>query len=407
MIFLPQLRDELVAVPPRQTTGRRRSFRIGLGALLAAPLITAGALAATGVIPIGSPLPQVSPTPSPDRYGGAPVGTSANLLTLRVADPAGGPPWGMRLVQTTRALTCVQVGRVVDGKLGVLGQDGVAGDDGRFHELPLLTDAPYCAVPDANGNTFLGASIATAASGPAPTPGCSVTDEHPTLKPCPSGDERRVLFGLLGPEATAITYRDQGKLHTQRVRAPEGAYLIVLASDLKSDQGSTGPMPAVGFTVQRIDYRNAPSCRGKRNHQPANCPLVGRASAPVPTGSLRRTVTATVEGDQLLLQFRAPVAIENARTRFTAIVAGKGCSQRVTPPAGAPTGPDGTVRTAERQGFITQSDRDYAAGDLVTIRSPTGGCRTSLTGTVRYITNTDERAPLNGKLIGHFTAKLP
>ena len=35
---------------------------------------------------------------------------SAHLLPLRVPDPAGGPPWGLRLVTTSRGLTCVEAG---------------------------------------------------------------------------------------------------------------------------------------------------------------------------------------------------------------------------------------------------------------------------------------------------------
>ena len=38
-----------------------------------------------------------------------------------------------------------------------------------------------------------------------------------------------MLFGLLGPEATSITYRDHGKLRKQAITETEGAYLIVLA----------------------------------------------------------------------------------------------------------------------------------------------------------------------------------
>ena len=175
MTFLPQLRDELVAVAPARST-RRRAVRAGVFALIAAPLLTAGALAASGVIGIGSPVPA-GPAPDPHRGGGAPIAASTRLLALRVADPAGGPPWGLRLVHTTRGLTCLQTGRIVDGKLGVLGQDGVTGNDGRFHEMPLTRGVIKCAAPDAGGHAFIGISLSTTASGPGPEPGCTVADE--------------------------------------------------------------------------------------------------------------------------------------------------------------------------------------------------------------------------------------
>ena len=35
----------------------------------------------------------------------------------------------------------MQVGRVVDGRLGILGQDGAFHNDGLFHELPVQPEA--------------------------------------------------------------------------------------------------------------------------------------------------------------------------------------------------------------------------------------------------------------------------
>lgn len=67
---------------------------------------------------------------------GVPVVGTVRLLSLRVPDPAGGPPWGMRVMRTTGGDECMQVGRVHDGRLGVLGQDGIFRDDHRFHPMP-------------------------------------------------------------------------------------------------------------------------------------------------------------------------------------------------------------------------------------------------------------------------------
>lgn len=139
----------------RRARRRRVLFLAAVGALL----VAATAMAASGLLtgePVRNP-PGV--TFKADEGLGKPVPDQTNLLDLRVPDPAGGPPWGMRTVRTTRGLGCVQIGRVVEGKLGVLGQNGAFGDDGRFHELPAdgLTEA-YCEQPDGAGNVFIAIS---------------------------------------------------------------------------------------------------------------------------------------------------------------------------------------------------------------------------------------------------------
>lgn len=55
-----------------------------------------------------------------------------------VADPAGGPAWGLRYWETDRKYACVQVGRVDAGKLGQITR-GKA-----FHELRLGVTRAQC-----------------------------------------------------------------------------------------------------------------------------------------------------------------------------------------------------------------------------------------------------------------------
>ena len=56
---------------------------------------------------------------------------SVPIGTVRVAakapDPAGGLPWGVRLIQERPLAACLQIGRVRDGRIGALGQDGSYG----------------------------------------------------------------------------------------------------------------------------------------------------------------------------------------------------------------------------------------------------------------------------------------
>jgi hypothetical protein len=348
MTYLPQLRDQLVSVPVERK--RRRAWPALLMLFGGAPLLAAGALAATGVL--GS-------KPDPKRGVGAPIPSSARLLDLRVPDPAGGPPWGLRTVRTTRGTTCVEAGRVVDGKLGILGTTGT------FQAVPAGSNSANCVANDAAGNAFIGISAATTTSGPLAKPTCAIGTSP--LPPCPAQDQRRVMYGLLGPEATAIVYRDHGALHKQPVTPPEGGYLIVLASQPKQGGYAIGKMPAVGYTVRRIDYRDAPSCRGTGTGRPANCPLVGfRSSAAPKPHDVRRTLHVRVRGTRVDISFRAPVAIRDASASYTAVVMfkrGEGC---------------------KGVGAGSATDRNYAAGDLVELSVTMIRCSGKVRGTVSY-----------------------
>lgn len=206
------------------------------------------------------------------------------------------------------------------------------------------------------------------------------------------------MFGLLGPEATAITYRVGGKLHKQAVTGPEGGYLIVLASHPKRNGVSIGPMPAVGYTVRRIDYRDAPSCRGRRDRSPARCPLVGYVSpSDAPTAkSVRRPLKVRVSGHGVDVSFRAPVAVRDAKSYYTLMVQfdhGQGCR-------GA--------------GSMGRSDRDVAKGAITHLRvALLARCTGSVSGTVTYVTSAAAAGPMSiapgdraNLTVGRFTSKL-
>lgn len=59
--------------------------------------------------------PDATGSPSPASLFGVVRPGQSRMLPIRVADPQGGPPWGLRLVRTTRGDTCVQLGRVQGG----------------------------------------------------------------------------------------------------------------------------------------------------------------------------------------------------------------------------------------------------------------------------------------------------
>jgi len=268
--LLPDLERELLhaahrthpAAAPATRRRSRRGHRRLVPVVVAVVLLTlsAAALAATGLISIGSPVPTSHQQPDPHRDAGAVVPGTTKVLSLRAADPDGGPDWAMRVQATTRGTRCIQAARVVNGRLGVIGQNGIFNDDGRFHPLGPMSGSLACQTPDAQGNTVFSVGMnAVPASGGLggfvgiDVGGCSG-------KRCPPGDLRNVYYGFVGSDATSLTYDgDDGAQHVMRPLAPYGAYLIVRRTTDTANTGSVfGPYP--GAVVRKITFRDGRSC---------------------------------------------------------------------------------------------------------------------------------------------------
>ncbi len=187
-----------------------------------------GAALAAGILLTGAPAgPKVPPVPTAG-YGAASPAT-ATLLPLDVADPAGGLPWGLRTVRTTRDDVCLQVGRLADGTIGALGEDGAFGNDHRFHPFSdNYQDPEGCVTLDAHGHGFTSANIWGLPTSAMAGGGCLADFSRRRLVPCPTQDTRNVYFGLLGPHAASITYvSGEGQTVTVPTVGSDGAYLIV------------------------------------------------------------------------------------------------------------------------------------------------------------------------------------
>jgi hypothetical protein len=130
--------------PHENATRRRwrapRLLAVGLAALA---LTGAVAYGATTLIGVGSPAPN-PPAPFPP--------SNIKLLGLRVADPAGGPPWGIRLALSPSSGGSspgvgIQLGRIRGAQMGFIGEDNVFHDDHLFHAAgpnsALITPADY------------------------------------------------------------------------------------------------------------------------------------------------------------------------------------------------------------------------------------------------------------------------
>jgi hypothetical protein len=265
---------------PRRGRWRRR----GTPLLATAALVVAGgavaAAAVSGLLQSGDPVPADA------NSGYALMGKlkpgSSVVLPLRVADPDGGPDWGIGVVdiqtRSTRlghvavragTMRCVRIGRVQNGVLGVLGRDGVFGDDGRFHPLmDRSSQSGMCGTLSKDGQLMINgygppipASGYTGINRP-PIGGCiehrltrwnSSPQTRRRLRGIPVCDpagKRIVRYGFAGRLATRATLaNDEVRLTT--TPGESGAYLFVLKPSVAGKQ----PLRLT------VTYRDGTVCR--------------------------------------------------------------------------------------------------------------------------------------------------
>jgi len=449
-----QLTDSAaVLFPP--TTGpakrERRARRMPLLAAIVAGglLFAAAAFAASQIIGVGAPVTASSSQERPTKMTGVGVpvsgprrsAISAQLLPISVADPAGGLPWGARLVRTTRGLVCVQVGRLLDGRVGILGQDGAFKDDGLFHELPSSVLSPdTCSQPGyAVIYSSEGLPAAGAMPGPVQTclyPGAAETRDL-QLPHCPAGDERLLAFGVLGPHAVSVSYKAEGVLHTIATIGGHGAYLIVLRQP--TIRPATGELPLLRHVVPGataatlldrypglgsssmplghfpISYQSSPVAAlefrfGGQLCQAGSEPL--RVGSPMCTSALARGGQFAPEiptglhtdvavrarkaafGYELTIEFAAPAAVHDASTAYAV--------QYSTPDT--PACGDGA--TAGQP-----IERDVRKGQVIRqtiLVSRRAGCRGPIHGEILFGRQPDAlTGPSPGEAVGGFVFNLP
>jgi hypothetical protein len=341
---------------PWPTRARRRFNRLsagarGLAAVGVVLVIAAPALAAAGLFSTGRPVPPVG-RPVATVGNGVVVRGGALLTTLRVADPTGGPPWGLRLTRTTRGYVCLTVGRIVDGQLGALGIDHALGDDGRFHPFSLnYSNAVGCVPADAQGYAFVGDTWAAAptsayqsGSGGCVTPWTPPARtlairrrlglpklRQPSAPTCPPADVRDIYFGLLGPDAIKIAYRTpDGRLHVEPTAGPQGAYLVVERHNPRNEP-SIGQAPSITDTtpIVGVAWHTGNNCGvlGPQNRgrpffgcqihdykaPPTAIPSAAAVRSPL---TVRGLPSRPTQRDQVTVSFRAPVAVRNARSHY-------------------------------------------------------------------------------------------
>lgn len=388
-------RDLAAAV--RRTAGRRpRQGRRGMVLALAATLVVSGgALAATGLVPTGSPVPEYDDHSTPTTGAGVAEG-QARILALRVPDPAGGPPWALRIFRSSRGLNCVQLGRVQAGRFGRVTVTLREPQNVAFRELR--------AVPGVNslcsGVSRDGLPVIRGLRQVVITGGISDPQRCPSPGPhddCPITSVRILRYGLLGPQARTARYVAEDGVVVRRIKiraGSGGAYLFVIPMDpapfrlqeqrqrtfgeiikrtaaharrrgasrdeaMRAAMRAARRIPQVPSTYRIREsvvatFANGVTMRvaGRRRSQ-AQLPGVTPRPSPQPV-SVRAamTVTRLASGRDATFRLRvgAPVAIRRADRHYTLTVTG-------------PSGPD-CKRTLSKGGPATT--RDIARGEAVT-----------------------------------------
>jgi len=328
----------------RGLTRRLRVPAVALVCLLAATTI---ALAASGVILTGTPV-RPEEVLNPNVGEGVPAPGASQLLPLRVPDPEGGLPWGMRIVHTTRGEICIQIGRVQNGQLGELGIDGAFDDDGRFHPMP----ADALPADEFHGHIF-GQWVANANTSCRLTGEASVDTDVGVERSAaananpansPLHDLRDVYSGILGPQAVSVSYRAGKRDLSIPVVPPIGAYLIVRRAAAGQKMGSGGasigtegdlaPSPPLTTITYRLDGRICQRGRSlapwETSHLANPCPrrrLMVRVARPrelhqAPHVRLQIAGNAIVAAE---VRFTAPFAVTSAHQEYLVAIPSTTC----------------------------------------------------------------------------------
>jgi hypothetical protein len=311
---------------PSVPVRKRGSLPLLVGVVLLVLAMAAGALAAAGVFRSGAPVRPIGPL-TPRAGVGVPAPGGSRLLSLSAPDAEGGPPWGMRIVHTTRGLVCLQIGRLYGGHLVLIGRDGAFGNDGLVHELRPETAGRLpgglegmhaCQAPE----TALSAEeFGIAESGLPGGPGT------------PQPQLRSISYGLLGPEALNVTYRSGTGLVTLPVERGTGAYLIVLPGvpsghQLGEGAGSygftpVGSGPSPSGVLTDFAYRYGPGvCHvGARANVAHACPQPTHPSLLPPQTRGHLAVHVTVKAGagaraSAAVSFVAPYEVANALSSY-------------------------------------------------------------------------------------------
>jgi hypothetical protein len=440
MSVLPQLERDLLeaanrryATSPRaalsETPGsnpglrvRVRALRLPLIAFVCLVASTTIALAASGVILTGAPVrPEGRLNPSVGE--GVPSPGASRLLPVRVPDPEGGLPWGMRIVHTTRGEVCVQIGRVENGQLGELGIDGVFHDDGRFHPMPgdVLPETSRVGVHVGDNDAtetvschLAGQVIVGVHRGVDRSAGAANGHERAR----PSSDLRDIYYGILGKPAVNVSYHDGAGVRSVAVLRPLGAYLIVrraaggaLVGSGAESLGSEGDLPpstpltAITYRLDgKLCQRGPVEAPGITDHLTDPCPWPHwPTSHLVSPRNLHQPVHVQLQVEHDLiagvrLSFIAPFAVRSAREDYGIRIPGISCTQGVVKRHGTVAGWSGGGASL---------GRDVTRGATVTHWFSASALFTGLCGFPRHLRRVSRRSAKVEVLYHEYVGAVP
>ncbi len=419
MRILPQLEHNLLRASERRlsTKPTPRGWWRKRGVALSLTLTAVALVGAGGgelLLASGKPVPPAFVLPASPMVGmGQPLAASLAPLPMRVTDPAGGLPWGMRVIRTTRGLVCLQAGRVLNGRLGALGIGYAFKADGRFHPF-YAADAisqDSCPTVDRNGRAFQPGSATVVSADGLPLAGeniypyqrvhCDLPGQEDWGVRCPEADLREVAVGLLGPDAASIRVTTPDRDFTVTPYGPDGAYLIVLPAPPGANRGPYGfpGRRAPGTPVLGVTYRDGSHCQIPANEPKQECSPKGLdySPGPLPTATqLKTTIHVLYQplmshangplsaigpsgqglippsnktGPGLVITFIATVSAPNISSAYDVELQPRPVQDCVTP-----------------EKIIAQPTRQtIASGQRVRITIPLQRCRTTYLGRVFFI----------------------
>jgi hypothetical protein len=402
-------------------------------ALVAALVLAAAALAATGTIRIGSTHkedPASGPVP---RAGSGVRAGPAETLPLRVADPAGGPPWTLRVFGSSRGGHCVQVGQVVRGHFGVFVAPGTLEP---LHAWPGGSSS-LCSGLARNGFPVVRGLESTRIIG-----GISDSRRCPERSngDCPLTSVTLLRYGLLGPGARRVRLVNAAGRTLASARTSArigGAYLFAIRQPISlytaADRSQRLQQASIEAAVERARTQGVPKAEAVQQAmrsalRPAfvHPPRVGVIA------TFARGRTLRVAGDHRSpgrlpgigaparstlprLPHGLPVAVRIARPGRFAVVtlsftAPRAISRFDVSYTQTMHGPIGRSCTQGGGRGYNATTRDIAKGETVrfTIRHPRGAtengregwCRGRFSGSVRYST------PGRDTTIGRFAFRI-
>jgi hypothetical protein len=398
MTLLPELRRDLAErVRADVRARRRRRVRLWLCATVPVSLAagTAGALAAGGVLQIGAADPDPVEDRRPNARDGVVLPGTVRLLAVRAPDPEGGPAWGLRISQTTRGLGCLLAGRVVDERVGALGDRDV------LHPFARAATGrgADCGALDLNGRLFYNVFAERVHASARLAATCRPSTEPASdMRRCDARAERDLFYGTLGPDAESVTYSAPGGSRTVPTVGPEGAYLVVTPSTRSSLTATGGYAWPVNGPITEVRFRDGSRCvlRDGAPVDAAACeppgfrprrtpPERAQVRAPVSASAARRGNSWVVT-----VRFRARVAVADASSAYNIRIRSSGASRG--------------------KGALAIIDRNVRQGEVVTYRFKHRQAGAVHSGTVTF-----HRAKLPGQVpagpdgvqVGRFSVRVP